>query len=240
MSKRDHRRGGGRRPIPNLPRGKLPVPGLDVPADQGSVRGGAQVIPAQLVQEFLTKLPSRSLVPWYRTLTIDGDLIDSASNAAPNVQRQIDDAQTRITRLIMYMAQYWYIRGNDPVDGDVLERYQGDQGINGRLSFNLLLNNTNPLNVSASTFDPGFAVPRVVTGFLALNVNLLEMGGAQPSVIYVSENQRIDAQWHFNPLTTSGNTITHPAIDPAAVGVELRGFTTPTAEFERVMNAIRR
>jgi len=214
----------------------MPIPGV---IGKGG-KSGEQVLPVRLVQEFITKLPSRALVPYYRTLSVNGpNTMGLLTAAAPTTRAQIDNVQTRLTRIIMDMRQFWLDLGSDPVDGNVYQRLQADQAINGRVPFELLLDGTSPFNVEFNVMDPGAGVtpPRTGSGFLALNDNLLEMGGAEPVAVYVQENQRIQCQWYL--ARDAANNVALPAHIPNAMCVELRGFTMPTAEFDRVLELVR-
>lgn len=216
-------------------RGYLPIPGIDTTVGGRDTVGN--VLPVRLMAQFISKLPSRSLVPYYRTSTFNGQNIAAMTAANRDFRQQLDDVTTRLTRIIMDMRQFWFVRAGDPLDPAVFQRMQADQAIYGRLAYNLLLDGTSPFNLRFNVFDIGPFVQRSGGGFLALNTNLLEMGGAEPVAVYVQENQKIQAQWSLVPDTAGA--ILPPANVPDAVGVELRGFTMPTAEFERVMEVVR-
>ena len=177
-------------------------------------------------------------MPYYRLSTVDGANIGGLLAATPSFVTEVDDVATRITRIIMEMRIYWYEMGSDPLDADALQRMDADHAIYGRVAFNLLLEQSSPFNIRFSVRDPGAGGTGIRTGggFLQLNANLLETGG-DPMALYVSENQKINARWQL--VADSAGGVLVPGNVPDAVGVELRGYTMPTSEFKRVMEAAR-
>ena len=248
-----HRRGGGppnqskdryRSPAPNLPPHGVPSPGIEyttpvmrspyAPASAPVNPLHAGVLPTQIMDEFISRLPPKGFVPWERKISIAGTEVTGVGLGSTR-EVQIDNVRTRTTRLIFSMTYRWYESGLDPLDPNALTAMQDNQNAYGRIPFNLLVNGTPLVDVTEVLFDPGTFVPplpagrRTVSGYTLLNTNLLATG-AHPTALYCSENQTLTAS--FQHAATPGHI-------PTAVGVSLRGYAIPTRQFEKVMQAIR-
>jgi len=239
---RDNNRRGGvppapsrsRSPLPNLPPHQVPSPGIAyttpapatamVPSDT-RVSG---VIPARLLDEFISRLPPKGYIPWYRKMSIAGTDVTGLL-PGETLQLTLDDVSTRTTRLVFWMSYFWMDAGLDPLDPDALTAFQDNQNIYGRIPFNLLVNNAPIVDVSETVFDPGIAGTRSISGYTLLNENLLATGN-HPTALYISENQVLAGA--FQHVATPGHI-------PTAIGAELRGYSIPTRDFEKVMKAIR-
>ena len=185
-------------------------------------------MPAQLMDQFISRLPPKGYIPWERKISVAGTAV-TALPLGESLRVLLDDVNTRTTRLIFSMEYTWYEAGLDPLDPNALTAFQANQNAYGRIPFNLLVSGASLVDVNEVVFDPGIAATRTVSGYTLLNHNLLESGN-HPSVLYVSENQTLMAS--FQHVATPGNI-------PTAIGATVSGYAIPTRQFEKVMKAIR-
>lgn len=185
---------------------------------------------SRLDNYFLSRLPASGMTFWHRKHLVDGAVVMSAPNTVYTLPMYT--LPQGLSLVIMSFVQNWYDASLDPLDPDALTAFQTNQDAYGRVGINLLVNNAPVFDANEILFDPdgGLGTRREVSGFTALDTNLLNIG-VHPTAIYARDNSKIGVRF------TMSSTL--PAHIPSAVGVELNGYLLPTKEFQELLISVR-
>lgn len=172
-----------------------------------------------------TGLPTASASrPPFRVNLIAADPTDSSSSART--------PQT-MGLIIVYIAQSWLKRGDDPSDPNAYSLYQPAQGAYGRFSMTLAVDNRNVGEISETIYDYASGTYIQSPGWTDLNRNLLWWGANLSPVIYVPGNTKLEALFYQPP-----SSVASPWLDvPDAISVELNGYSVPAHQLSEILKA---
>ncbi len=177
--------------------------------------------------QFLSRLPPQGLTYFHRTWTFEGTTVLTAGGERQNLFT-LDPGQSLI---LTNVEQLWLQAGTNALDLDSMVNFTQYQETNGKVLFNLLLNNSAVFNAQEVLWDVngGAGTLRQGGGFSEIGTNLLNMGD-HPMAAYLIEGE-VDAFWSLQAT---------PAQVPDAIGVRLDGFLVPTRTLYEVIISVRR
>ena len=176
---------------------------------------------------FLSRLPPQGLTFFHRAWTFDASVV-LASGGAKQSLMSLDPGQSMI---ITDLRQVWLLAGADAADPDTYQPFTQYMEMNGKVSFNLLVNGAAVFDAKEKLWDvnAGTGVTRNADGFSAIGENLLDIGD-HPMAAYVISGD-LAGFWSLQAT---------PALLPDAIGVTMNGFLVPTKTLYEVIIAARR